>query len=116
RILLLLAVHVGLPYLAHSATGPLVQRWFSLAQPGRSPYRLYALSNAGSLLALVSFPFVFEPLASRTALGWGWSAGLVVFAGLCGTLAWRMRGLTTTGIPASPQITGNETLVESAPL
>ncbi len=114
RILLLLAVHVGLPYLALSATGPLVQRWFSLAQPGRSPYRLYALSNAGSLLALVSFPFVFEPLASRTALGWGWSAGLVVFAGLCGTLAWRMRGLTTTGIPASPQITGNETLVESA--
>jgi hypothetical protein len=91
RILLLLAATVGLPYLVLSATGPLVQRWFSLAQPGASPYRLYALSNAGSLLALVSFPFVFEPLATRTALGWGWSAGFAVFAGLCGALAWRLR-------------------------
>ncbi len=97
RILLLLTATVGLPYLALSATGPLVQRWFSLGHPGASPYRLYALSNAGSLLALVSFPFVFEPLASRTALGWGWSAGFIVFAGLCGTLAWRVRGLPEDG-------------------
>ncbi|MFZ5496852.1 MAG: spermidine synthase [Verrucomicrobiota bacterium] len=91
RILLLLTASVGLPYFVLSATGPLVQRWLSLANPGAAPWRLYALSNAGSLLALVSFPFVFEPLASRTTLGWGWSAGLVVFAGLCGALAWRMR-------------------------
>ncbi|RXK55219.1 ferrichrome ABC transporter permease [Oleiharenicola lentus] len=91
RILLLLAATVGLPYLALSATGPLVQRWISLGNPTASPYRLYALSNAGSLLALVSFPFVFEPHATRTALGWGWSAGFVVFAGLCGALAWRVR-------------------------
>ena len=103
RILLLLAANVGLPYLAISATGPLVQRWFSLSHPGVSPYRLYALSNAGSLLALVSFPFVFEPLASRTALGWGWSAGLVVFAGLCGTLAWRLRGLAASPEDGRPR-------------
>lgn len=115
RILLLLAANVGLPYLVLSATGPLVQRWFSLAHPGRSPYRLYALSNAGSLLALVSFPFVFEPLATRIELGWGWSAGLVVFAGLCGTLAWRMRGLAVDGGPASLRAAGNEIPVESAP-
>ncbi len=102
RILLLLAVTVGLPYLALSATGPLVQRWISLGNAAASPYRLYALSNAGSLLALVSFPFVFEPLATRTVLGWGWSAGFVVFAGLCGALAWRVRGLPADPEPKEP--------------
>jgi hypothetical protein len=102
RILLLLAGTAGLPYFVLSATGPLVQRWFSLAQPGASPWRLYALSNAGSLIALVTFPFVFEPLASRSVLGWGWSAGLVVFAGLCGALAWRVRDLPA-GAPGSAE-------------
>ncbi len=102
RILLLLSATVGLPYLVLSATGPLVQRWISLGNPTASPYRLYALSNAGSLLALVSFPFVFEPLASRTELGWGWSAGFVVFAGLCGALAWRVRGLPEPSIQGGP--------------
>ncbi|MDQ5978098.1 MAG: hypothetical protein QG602_1070 [Verrucomicrobiota bacterium] len=115
RILLLLTVTVGLPYLALSATGPLVQRWFSLGNPGVSPYRLYALSNAGSLLALVSFPFVFEPLASRTALGWGWSAGFVVFAGLCGTLAWRVRGLPAAPAVETPGPENGATALPTAP-
>src|SRR5208337_1744847 len=52
RILLLLAMTTLVPYFALSATSPLLQRWFSLKRPGRSPYFLYALSNAGSLLAL----------------------------------------------------------------
>ena len=110
-ILLVLARSVGLPYLLLSATSPLVQRWSSLAHPGVSPYRLYALSNAGSLLALLSFPFVFEPLASRVVLGWAWSAGLVVFAGLCAACAWRMRRLSEpfplvagVGDPGSPDL------------
>lgn len=101
HILLLLTATVGLPCLALSATGPLVQRWFSLLRPGAPPWRLYALSNTGSLLALVSFPFVFEPLASRTALGWGWSAGFLLFAGLGGTLAWQVRGLPTAPAAAA---------------
>jgi len=57
RILALLAANLGLPYFVLSATGPLMQQWFSQIHPGRSPYRLYALSNAGSLLALISYPF-----------------------------------------------------------
>jgi hypothetical protein len=61
-ILLLLLVHVGAPYLLLSTTGPLVQAWYSRAFPGRSPYRLYALSNAGSLAALLTYPVLFEPL------------------------------------------------------
>ena len=47
RILAALAASVGVPYFALSATSPLLQAWFSATYPGRSPYRLYALSNAG---------------------------------------------------------------------
>jgi hypothetical protein len=60
RILMLLTVSVGLPYFVLSTTGPLLQGWFARIYPGVSPYRLYALSNLGSLLALLSYPFVFE--------------------------------------------------------
>ncbi len=91
RILLLLTATLGLPYLVLSATGPLLQRWFSLAHPGASPYRLYALSNAGSLLALLAYPFFFEPRFSRGALALGWSGGLVLFAALCAACAWQVR-------------------------
>ena len=62
RILALLTASLGLPYLVLSATGPLLQEWFRRSAPGASPYRLYALSNVGSLLALVSYPFYFETL------------------------------------------------------
>jgi len=57
HIFLLLAATIGLPYLVLSSTTPLMQAWFSQAHPGVSPYRLYALSNTGSLLALLSYPF-----------------------------------------------------------
>src|SRR6267142_3806039 len=60
HILALLGMSLGVPYFVLSSTGPLMQQWFSLTQPGKSPYRLYALSNVGSLLALLSYPFYFE--------------------------------------------------------
>lgn len=100
RILLLLTATLGLPYLLLSATGPLVQRWFHLAHPDQSPYRLYALSNIGSLLALFAFPFVFEPLTTRTQQAWGWSIALTLFVALCGVVAWRIRRLD----PAAPEL------------
>src|SRR5438876_6470680 len=59
RILQLLFACVGLPYFVLSTTGPLMQEWFRRLRPGASPYRLYALSNLGSLLALISYPFAF---------------------------------------------------------
>jgi SAM-dependent methyltransferase len=90
RILLLLTVSVGLPYFVLSATGPLMQQWFSLTNPGRSPYRLYALSNAGSLLALLSYPFCFERVLSRQLQATWWSAGLAVFALGCAVCSWRV--------------------------
>jgi len=80
RILELLTLNLGLPYILLSATGPLVQRWVSLAYPERSIYRLYALSNVGSLLALVSYPFLFEWLFSRNTQAYLWGKGLICFA------------------------------------
>ncbi len=83
RILCLLGATVGVPYFALSSTGPLLQAWFSRAYPCRSPYRLYALSNAGSLLALVSYPFLIEPAWDLTKQAHVWSWGFIGFAITC---------------------------------
>jgi hypothetical protein len=69
-ILAMLGVTVGLPYFAVSTTGPLVQAWFARTYPRESPYWLYALSNAGSLLALLSYPFLIEPLLGAVTRPW----------------------------------------------
>jgi len=89
-ILGVLGASVGVPFLLLSATGPLLQRWFAHLEPGRSPYRLYALSNVGSIVALISYPFVVERFVSlhgQTA-GWSWLYG--GFALLMGACAWRL--------------------------
>jgi protein-L-isoaspartate O-methyltransferase len=99
-ILLLLGANVGLPYFLLSSTGPLVQAWFSRAYPGRSPYRLYALSNVGSLAALLTYPFLVEPRwGLRTqALFWAWS-----FAGFAALFAvGALAASRRTAAPASP--------------
>ena len=82
HILFLLFVCVGLPYFCLATTGPLIQYWFSLAYPGRSPYRLYSLSNIGSFLALLTFPYFFEPLFELPRMGLFWTIGFWLFAGL----------------------------------
>jgi len=83
RILGLLAVTIGLPYFLLSTTGPLVQAWFARSFPAGTVYRLFALSNFGSLLALVSYPFAVEPWITTVHQSWGWSAAYVAFAALC---------------------------------
>src|SRR5829696_3590882 len=90
-ILTILAVTIGLPYVVLSATGPLIQAWFARSFPGRTPYRLYALSNVGSLLALLSYPFLFERKFDLTSQASLWSAGFIAFAALCAYAAWRVR-------------------------
>jgi spermidine synthase len=92
HILGLLAVSVGLPYFVLATTGPLVQVWYSRANRGAMPYRLYALSNAGSMLALLTYPVAVEPWLPTRAQALGWSTAFVVFAIACGVLAWRSRG------------------------
>jgi hypothetical protein len=87
EILVMLAACLGLPYFVLSSTGPLMQQWFSRTNPGVSPYRLYALSNVGSLLALVSYPFFFETHFTRGAQTRLWAWGLVAFVIFCGWCA-----------------------------
>ncbi len=91
RILWLLLVTVGLPYLVLSATSPLVQVWFSRRFPQRSPWRLYSLSNVGSLAALLTYPVLIETrwdVLTQTQI---WSGGFVVFAVLMGVCAFANR-------------------------
>ncbi len=88
RILLLLAATVGLPYLLISSTSPLVQAWFARARPGANPYRLFAVSNLASLLALVGYPLVVEPNLSNGLQISVWSWMFAAFALLCACLAW----------------------------
>ena len=93
RILTLLTVCLGLPYFVLSSTGPLMQEWFRRLNPGVAPYRLYALSNVGSLLALISFPFVIEPALSRRTQAEVWSWGLrlfVVLGAWCALRLWKL--------------------------
>jgi SAM-dependent methyltransferase len=87
RILGLLAATVGLPYFLLSTTGPLLQAWYARRFRGAMPYRLYALSNAGSMFALLSYPVLFEPVFTTHQQAWMWSAAYGVFVVLCGVTA-----------------------------
>ena len=78
-ILRLLAVTVGLPYFLLSTTGPLLQAWYARRFKGAMPYRLYALSNAGSMFALLSYPLLFEPVFTTHQQSWMWSIAYGVF-------------------------------------
>lgn len=88
HILVILAATVGLPYVLLAATAPLVQSWWARRHGAGSPYRLYALSNFGSLAALVSYPLVIEPLVGLSTQGVVWSVLFGIFAVLCVTSAW----------------------------
>lgn len=91
RILALLAATIGLPYFVLSTTGPLIQAWFARERPGTVPYRLFALSNLGSLLALLAYPIAVEPVLPTRWQSYVWSGLFVVFAVSCSLLAWRGR-------------------------
>src|SRR5512145_3550381 len=80
-ILGMLAATIGPPYFLLSTTSPLIQAWFARRFPGRSPYRLFALSNLASMLALVGYPFLLEPWVVTRSQAWGWSAGYLLFVG-----------------------------------
>jgi protein-L-isoaspartate O-methyltransferase/uncharacterized membrane protein (DUF485 family) len=83
RILGLLAFTIGLPYFLLSTTGPLVQAWFARAHESGTVYRLFALSNFASLLALISYPFAVEPWVTTRVQSFGWSAGYALFVIVC---------------------------------
>ncbi|MEW6993596.1 spermidine synthase [Colwelliaceae bacterium MEBiC 14330] len=78
-ILMQLTLAVGLPYFLLASTGPLVQRWLTFIETDKLPYKLYSLSNFASLLALLSFPFVVEPLLDSSQQSLTWSLVYFVY-------------------------------------
>jgi predicted O-methyltransferase YrrM len=95
-VLLILLVVVGPPFFALSATTTVLQRWF--ADSGREdaddPYFLYAASNAGSLIGLLAYPFLLEPLLRLKEQSWLWSCAyalFIAFTAVCAMLAWNWR-------------------------
>ena len=111
RILMLLAVTIGLPYFLLSTTSPLIQSYFARLNPGKNPYRLFALSNAASLIALVSYPVLIEPFVGVKMQAYGWSMAFVVFVVLVATLAWRVSGKDVRATAASDGIAESATNV-----
>jgi hypothetical protein len=103
-ILVLLAATIGLPYLLLSATSPLLQAWYVRVKHGALPYRLFALSNFGSFLALLSYPFVIEPRLALSRQAAIWSFGYAAFALACGTAAWKS---SSAAEPFSEATSGN---------
>ena len=84
-----LCTSIGFPFFVLSATAPLLMEWFRQANPSKSPDRLYALSNAGSLLALVSYPILIEPKLGVKMQANYWTAGMAAFVVICTLTAWR---------------------------
>lgn len=96
QILMLLSATVGLPYFLLSSTGPLVQSWFAARLPGQSPYRLYALSNVGSMLALISFPFLVEVLLDSNGQSWMWTLIYVFYSAVILFVGWQYKNVNGT--------------------
>ncbi len=105
-ILRLLALTVGLPYFLMSTTGPLIQAWYARRFKGAIPYRLYALSNAGSMLALITYPVLFEPKFTTLQQAVTWSAAYGTFILLCGITA--LRSSAGAAVEAIPEPTEAE--------
>jgi len=83
KILTVLSLSVGIPYFCLATTGPLLQYWFTQTKSNLSTYRLFSLSNFGSFIALLSFPYFFEPNFSLETIGHFWTYGFWFFSILC---------------------------------
>ena len=97
-VLWVLTSLIGLPFLALSATNPLLQAWFASGGPdgggsAAPPYRLFALSNFGSLLALLAYPLFVEPNLSLRTQTLAWSAGFLGFVLVCGVIIVNRRNI-----------------------
>jgi hypothetical protein len=89
RILLLLTATIGLPYFLLSTTGPLLQKWVAPRFPEKTVYRLFALSNFGSLVGLLAFPFAIEPFTTSRTQSIVWSGAYALFVLACALSAWK---------------------------
>jgi len=108
-VLWLLTILIGLPFVTLSATSPLLQAWFARStraaaktdgSPAPQPYRLFAISNVGSLMALLIYPWLIEPRMTLHGQATGLANGFVILAIVCGIIAWSIVGLDL--IPENP--------------
>ena len=109
RIVVLLLATIGLPYFLLSSTGPLLQKWVAPRFPEKTVYRLFALSNFGSLIGLLAFPFAIEPFSTARVQSIAWSVAYALFALACAASAWRAsRSVGSAGVvrPALTESTG----------
>ena len=113
-LLWMLASHVGLPYFVLSSTGPLVQAWLSFQDTSDRVYRLYALSNAGSLFALLSYPFLFEPVLSVSVQSSLWSLLFCLFVLVQGYVAIGLFRITPESIEPSAKSSSIESAAGSS--
>ncbi len=111
QICKLLLVAVGLPYFLLSTNSPLMQAWFSRTFPHKSAYRLYALSNAGSLLGLVTYPVLIEPYLTLAWQGRIWSLLYILYAGLA--VFGAVRSCDPTRICLSISLQRNRNLIKN---
>jgi len=110
-ILRILVIAIGVPFLLLASNSTLVQAWFHRDNPTQSPYRLYALSNTGSLLALITYPILIEPYLTLTSQTYLWSLGYFIFALIAAFLAYKTLRLKNTAKTAGD----NKQTVESRP-
>jgi len=95
-VTVIILISAGLPFFVLSTTAPLLQRWFARIGNETRAYRLYSVSNLGSMLGLLSFPFLLEPALRMRTQGILWSMLFCLFAVGCARSAW-MAGMTTQG-------------------
>ena len=102
-VLWLLTLLIGLPFVTLSSTSPLLQSWYARASSGGSSrtYRLFAVSNIGSLLALLIYPWVIEPRVSLHGQALVVAIGFAGLALVCGTIAYALRGIEAAEAPAA---------------
>ena len=113
QMLVLLTVSIGLPFFLLASTSPLLQSWFGRRNPGASPYRLYALSNLGSLLSLLAYPSLIEWALTLRRQAWTWSGAYVVFAFGCGYCALQAQPAAERG--SVPHTSGPATVSAATP-
>jgi SAM-dependent methyltransferase len=108
RILALLSATVGMPYFLLSSTGPLLQAWYARSHKEGMPYRLFALSNFASMLALLSYPLMVEPSLPNRMQAYGWSVAYTLFVAVCAVTAWRSALRATAGAGSAAPDAGGD--------
>jgi SAM-dependent methyltransferase len=111
-ILYALSLWIGLPFLALGSTSPLLQVWWSRMEGTGIPWRLFALSNLASLLALAAYPTIIEPRFTLHEQRAGWCCGFAAYTVLAALLARRARNASPAAAPAGP----DESSLPTAPL